>query len=191
MSGTFPTSPAPSSISRTSFTPTLISVAHSLKRQTRTRGSQRWSFTLSYPALRRATLAPLEAFLAAQRGQYSTFLFVPPIFGSSSGTVSGSVTVNGAHAAGVSSIAITGLTGTLKAGDFVKFDGHNKVYFLTADATSTLTIEPPLSDALTSGEAVTYTDVPVTCALASDTFGVTLNPGNLTEGFTVELVEAL
>lgn len=191
MSGTFPTSPEPASITRTSITPTLISVSHSLKRQVRARGVQQWSFTLKYPPQRRATMAPLEAFLAAQRGQYSTFTFVPPVFGSSSGTVSGTVTINGAHAAGVNSIAILGLTGALKAGDFVKFAGHNKVYMLTADATTTLTIEPPLYAALTTGEAVTYSNVPVTCALASDSHSATLNPGNLTDGFELQLVEAL
>ena len=191
MSGTYPTSPAPVSLTRNSLTPTLISVAHSLKRQVRTRGSQQWSFTLKYAPMRRATLAPLEAFLAAQRGQYSTFLFVPPILGSTSGSATGTVTINGAHAAGVNSIAILGLTGTLKAGDMIKFAGHSKVYFLTADATTTMTIEPPLLSALTTGEAVSYNSVPVTCALASDTLTMTLNPANLTDGFEVNLVEVI
>lgn len=191
MSGTYPTSPVPASVSRTSLTPTMISVAHSLKRQTRTRGSQQWSFSLSYPAQRRASVAPLEAFLAAQRGQYSTFIFVPPVYGSTSGSGAGTVTVNGAHSAGVSSIEISGLTGALKAGDFVKFAGHNKVYFLTADATTTLTIEPPLLAALSTGASVTYTDVPFTCALAADTFTAQLNPGNIVSGFDVQIVEVL
>lgn len=191
MSGNYPTTPAPASISRTSLTPTMISVAHSLKRQVRTRGSQQWSFTLAYPALRRASVAPLEAFLSAQRGQYSTFTFTPHVYGSTSGSATGTVTANGTHAAGVSSIAISGLTGTLKAGDFIKFAGHNKVYFLTADATTTLTIEPPLLAALSTGASVTYTDVPFTCALAADTFTAQLNPGDIVSGFDVQIVEVL
>jgi hypothetical protein len=191
MSGTFPTSPEPRSITRTSLTPTMISTAHSLKRQVRSRGPQQWSFRLAYTALKRATLAPLEAFLIAQRGQFSTFLFVPPVYGNSSGTVSGSVTVNGAHAAGATSIAVTGLTGTLKAGDVVKFAGHTKVYMLTADATTTMTIEPPLLSALVSAEAVTYNGVPFTVALVSDTLSATLNPGDLTEPFELNLIEVV
>lgn len=191
MSGTFPSSPVPSEITRTSLTPTLVSIAHSLKRQVRQRGSQRWAFSLQYPVLTRAAVAPLEAFLAAQRGQYSDFIFVPPVFGSTSGSASGAVTVNGAHTAGATSIAIAGLTGSLKGGDFVKFSGHNKTYILTADATTALTIEPPLYAAIAHGEGVSYNNVSVTCALASDSFSSTVAPGALVSGFSVELVEVL
>jgi hypothetical protein len=191
MSGTFPTTPEPRSITRSSLSPTLISVSHSLKRQVRSRGSQQWSFKLAYAPLKRATLAPLEAFLIAQRGQYSTFSFVPPVYGNSSGTVSGTVTVNGAHAAGATSVAISGLTGTLKGGDFIKFAGHSKVYMLTADATATLTVEPPLSAALVTGEAVAYNGVTFTCALATDGLSATINPGDLTEALELVLVEVV
>ena len=191
MSGTFPTTPAPVSVTRTSVSPTLISVAHSLKRQVRSRGSQQWLFKLTYAPMRRATAAPLEAFLAAQRGQFSTFLFVPPVYGSSSGTPSGTVTVSGAYTAGSTSITIAGLTGTLKAGDFVKFAGHTKGYILTADATTTMTIEPPLYAALATGEAVTYSGVAFTCAVASDAFSSKLNPGNLTDSLEVSLIEVV
>lgn len=191
MSGIFPTTPAPAEIRRQSLTPTLISVAHSLKRQVRSRGSQRWSFALKYSAMKRTNMAILEAFLMAQRGQYSTFTFVPPVFGSTSGTATGTVTVSGAHTAGDNTIVITGMTGTLKAGDFIKFAGHNKIYMLTADATTLATIEPPLLSALANGEAVTYNSVPFTCALASDTFESTLTPAGIFPGFEVSLVEVI
>ncbi len=187
----YPTTPAPHSVTRSSFTPTLISVAHSLKRQVRARGAHRWSFVLKYKPMRRASAALLDAFLMAQRGQYVSFLFVPPVYGSSSGTVSGTVTVNGAHSAGVASVSITGLTGTLKAGDMIKFAGHTKVYMLTADGTTTLTIQPPLSSALVTAEAVTYNNVPVTVALASDSFDSTMTPANLTGEFEVALMEVV
>jgi hypothetical protein len=191
MSGTFPTSPEPSKMSIQSLTPTLISTAHSMQRQVRSKGSQRWSFVLSYAPMSRTNWAPLFAFLMAQRGQYSTFTFVPPVIGSSSGSVSGSVTVNGAHAAGVSTVAISGLTGTLKAGDFIKFASANKIYMLTADATTSMSLEPPLGVALATGAAVTYTSVPFTCAMGADVLASTFNPANITDGVELTLVEAL
>jgi hypothetical protein len=168
MAGTFPASPAPSSIKVGSHQPTLVSTAHSLKRQVRTRGVQRWSFELQFPPMTRAEFAPIFAHCVAQQGQFGTFSFVPHTVSSSRGTVSGSVTADGGAAAGASTVAITGLTGTLKAGDFVKFAGHAKVYMLTADATTSLSIEPPLLSAVASGEAVSYTDVAFTCALGAD-----------------------
>ena len=57
------------------------------------------------------------------------------------------------HAAGDTTIAIDGFAGDganrLRQGDFIKFNGHTKVYMVVADVTSssnasTVTIEPPL-----------------------------------------------
>jgi hypothetical protein len=51
------------------------------------------------------------------------------------------------------------MTGTLKAGDLVKF-AHSKVYMIVADVTAdgsneaTLTIEPPLREALADNALV-------------------------------------
>jgi hypothetical protein len=168
MAGTFPTSPAPSSIKVSSHQPTLVSMSHSMKRQVRTRGSQRWSFELQFPPMTRAEFAPIFAHVVKQQGQFGTFTFVPHTLSDSLGSVSGSVTANGAAAVGDSTVAISGLTGTLKAGDFVKFAGHDKAYMLTADATTSLSIEPALMSAVANGEAVTYSSVPFVCALASD-----------------------
>ena len=65
------------------------------------------------------------------------------------------------------------MTGTLKAGDFVKF-AHDKVYMVVADVTAdgsneaTLTIEPPLITALADDSSVTYDSVPFKVHLIND-----------------------
>jgi len=186
----FPTSPTASSIKITGISPTLTSVTHSLKRQARSRGGQRWLIEAGYPAMTRATFAPLWAFVNAQQGQYNTFTYKPPIYKDSSGSATGTLLVNGGDSAGDSSIACDGLTGTLKAGDFVKFASHDKVYTLTADATTSLAIEPPLMSAVADNEAVTYNDVPFTMAFVDDKQELSMGVDQLV-GFSIKLVEVV
>jgi len=163
----FPTTPKPRSIRVRSITPNLVSETHSLKRQVRQRGGHRWLIEATYPPMTRAQFAPLWAFIIAQKGQYSTFSYTPAEVSDSTGTATGTLTTSAASV-GASSVTVSGLTGTLKAGDFVKFSGHDKVYMLTADGSSSLAIEPPLTSAVSSSETVIYNAVPFTMALADD-----------------------
>lgn len=190
MSGSFPSTPVANSINISSITPTLVSLTHSLKRQARSRGGQRWTISATYAPLSRAEFAPIWAFAQQQRGQYGIFTYEPPIYKDTSGTATGTLLVNGGDSAGDSSIACDGLTGTLKAGDFIKFAGHDKVYTLTTDATTTLAIEPPLMSAVADNEAVTYNNVPFTMAFDADIQEM----GVSTAGFVsyqISLVEAV
>jgi len=89
----------------------------------------------------------------------------------------------------------------LKAGDYVKFASHTKVYMVVADVTAdgsneaTLTIEPPLLTALTDDSVVTYDNVPFTVHLTNDMqeFGVAGadNNGNLLYQFELDVEETL
>ena len=188
----YPTTPNPSSLKITGVSPTLTSITHSLKRQARSRGGQRWLVEAGYPAMTRATFAPLWAFANAQQGQYQTFEYIPPIYGDTSGTATGTLLVNNVsgYAAGDSSIVCDGLTGTLKAGDFIKFTGQDKVYTLTADGSTTLAIEPPLLSAVADNETVIYNDVPFTMAFADDSQEMSVGIEQLV-GFSVKLVEVV
>jgi hypothetical protein len=199
MSGSFPTSPAARSVKVSSFTPTLISVTHSLKRQVRRRGGQQWTLEVEFPPMTRDEFAPIYAFVVSQRGQYETFTYTPPLIGVARGAMGGTPLVNAVHAVGVTSIATDGWpnsTLVLKAGDFVKFAGHNKVYLVTANATTdgtgavTLTIEPPLNTALANNEAITVNGVPFTVALVSDVqaFGLEMGP---IYSFSLNMVEVV
>jgi hypothetical protein len=164
----FPQNPKSSSISITSISPTLISLTHSLKRQARRRGGQRWLIDVKYPPLSREEFAPIWAFSIAQQGQFKTFEYIPEIYNATSGTATGSIIADGTYTAGDSIISTTGLTGTLKAGDFIKFDGHDKVYMITIDGSTTLNIEPALIADVADLEAITYNDVPFKMAFTGD-----------------------
>ncbi|ANS03981.1 major capsid protein [uncultured Mediterranean phage uvDeep-CGR2-AD8-C175] len=117
------------------------------------------------------------AFIVKQRSGKENFTIVPPEIEDARGSETGSVLVNGAQSAGDNTIAMDGFAGDgagrLKAGDFIKFASHTKIYMVVADVTSssnaaTVTIEPPLIADITNDSAVTYDDVSFTVHLTGD-----------------------
>ena len=253
----FPTKTKPSGISITSISPTLVSLTHSLKRQVRRRGGQRWLIEASYPPLSRADFAPIWAFSIAQQGQFKTFKYIPEIYGSTSGEATDLIRAIGTYAAGDNTISMTAsvcsnplltdqasceatntwtprpklmdeytdlmdtypdfmdditmsytcsnplltdqasceATNTwtpnvveLKAGDFIKFGGHEKVYMLTQATDATLNIEPALIADVANGEAIIYNDVPFNVAFASDITNMSVATNNYVS-YSLKLVE--
>ena len=174
MSGTLPTSPEFNSIGFTSEQKTITSTTDSGKMFSTQIDGQRFSFTASYPTMTRETFSPVLAFIMKQRSQQNTFQVSLPDLKNAKGNVSGTVLVDGAHTAGDTTITVDAMTGSLLAGDFVKFANHSKVYMVVADVTAdgsndaTLTIEPPLRSNLANNEAVTYDGVQFTVRLSND-----------------------
>jgi hypothetical protein len=126
-----------------------------------------------------------------------TLQLVPPEVEDARGTASG--TPNGTASAGAISITLGGTgTGTLKAGDFIKFANHDKVYMVVADqsdiSTGSLTIEPPLTTAVSSSD-ITYDNVAFTVYLTNDIqeFGVVGadKDGNALYQFEFDVEESL
>ena len=209
MSGTFPATPAPRSIRFGSIQPTRISTSHSLKRYTRTLNAQRWAMTLDFSQLERDDLAPIWAFLVGQRGQYDTFQFVLPnplytprgagAIGSPSPSVNGNFGSPIATQTGRSIYTKQWQPSTtiLKAGDFLKFASHSKVYMAREDVASGSTglalipMEPAAVQELSDGDAIITSSVQFTVSLSQDGAGFGVQPGSILDLDTVELVEAL
>jgi hypothetical protein len=196
MAGTYPTTPEFASIGFSSEQATITSTTDSGKMFAVQVDGQRFKFSASYPPMNRSEFAPVYAFIMKQRSQKETFQIALPDLKNAKGDVSGTVTVSGSHSAGDTTIDITGITGTLKAGDFVKFGGHSKVYMVVEDATgdsstdATITIEPPLRSALSNAESVTYDGVQFTVRLTNDI--QQFNTGDLDlYRFEVDFIEAL
>lgn len=199
MSGALPTTAIPADVQFRSIQPARVSIAHSLKRQVRSTGAQRWAGRCTYGTLERAVFQPLWAFIVAQKGQYETFTLTLPGWTTPLGSWGGSPAVNGAVSAGAVSVAIDGLTagvtGIGKAGDFVKFSGHSKVYQLAADVNSngsgetTLTLTFGLLAALANNETLTVNDVPFTVALVEDQPEFPMRAPLQIEGFGFDWVE--
>ena len=174
MSGALPTTPVFNAMNFKDESNTLISISDSGRRFSRKIDNQRWKFTCKYVNLSRAEFAPILAFITKQRGAKETFTIIPPKISDALGSETTTISVNGIHAVGDNTIAIDGFNadsaGSLKAGDFLKFASHTKVYMVVADVTpssnaATVTIEPPLIEALANDSTVTYDDVTFTVYL--------------------------
>lgn len=196
MSGTYPTSPEFRSIGFSSEQKTITSTTDSGKMFSVQVDGQRFKFSATYPPMRRSDFAPVLAFIMKQRSQKETFQIALPDLKNAKGDVSGTVLVNGAHTAGDTTITVDAMTGTLKAGDFVKFGGDTKVYMVVSDATAdgsneaTLTIEPPLRSALADNASVTYDGVEFTVRLTNDIQQFNTDDLDLYK-FEVDFIEAL
>ena len=181
MSGAFPISSAKfESLGIRSIQNTIISKTVSGKKLARQIDNQRFGFTARIITAKRSDVyGELMAFIIKQRSGKENFTIIPPEVEDARGNVSGTVLVNGVHAVGDTTITVDAMTGTFKAGDFIKF-AHDKVYMVVADVTAdgsneaTVTIEPPLLVALANDSGVTYDNVPFTVHLTNDIqeFGV-------------------
>ena len=182
MSGAFPISTSKfQTLGIKSVQNTIISKSISGKKLARQIDNQRFSFTARIITAKRSDVyGELMAFIIKQRSGKENFTIIPPEVEDARGNVSGTVLVNGVHAVADTTITVDAMTGTLKAGDFIKFAGHSKVYMVVADVTAdgsneaTVTIEPPLITALANNEVVTYDNVAFTVHLTNDIqeFGV-------------------
>jgi len=188
MSGALPTSPEFNALSFQEEVNTLISVSDSGRRFARQIDNQRWKFTCRYVNLSRVEFAPIFAFITKQRGSKETFTITPPNLKNALGSETTTISVNGSHTAGDTTIAIDGFNadsaGSLKAGDFLKFASHTKVYQVVSDVTpssnaATVTIEPPLIEALANDSTVTYDAVPFTVYLTSGVQSYSMGINNL------------
>tara|TARA_B100000497_G_scaffold45409_1_gene52599 strand:- start:13634 stop:14242 length:609 start_codon:yes stop_codon:yes gene_type:complete len=191
------------SVNLSSNQKTLFSETDSGKTFRRQVQGQKFSFTVQYPPMKRSEFAPIMAFIMKQRARKEDFTITMPSYLNALGNESGTLLVDGVHAVADTTIAINGFAGDgagrLKAGDFIKF-AHSKVYMVVEDATSssnasTVTIEPPLREALANDSAVTYDGVPFTVHLASDVqeFATSENDGNgnLLFSYEFDVIESL
>ena len=206
MSGAFPISNSKfSTMGIKSIQNTIISKSDSGKKLARQIDGQRFAFTAKIITGKRSDIyGELMAFIMKQRSRKENFTIIPPEIEDARGNETGTVLVNGVHAVGDTTIAMDAFAsdgaGRFKAGDFIKFASHDKVYMVVSDVTSssnaaTVTIEPPLITALADNSEVTYDDVPFTvhltndvqefCAVGAD------KDGNLLYQFELDVEEAL
>ena len=199
MSGAFPISNAKfRTLGIKSMQDTIISKSVSGKKLARQIDNQRFAFTIEIITGKRSDVyGELMAFIIKQRSGKENFTIVPPEVEDARGTASG--TPNGTASAGATSITLGGTgTGTLKAGDMIKFASHDKVYMVVADqsdiSTGSLTIEPPLTTSITNSD-IQYDNVPFTVFLTNDVqeFGVVGSDkdGNLLYQYEFDVEEAL
>ena len=192
MSGTYPTTPIFSTVGFRSVNYNLSSQSISGRTQVRNIGGQRFEFSAQYTRMTRSEFAPILVFTMAQRGSAETFTIVLPQISSKSGDASGTILVNGAADIGATTVGVDGVTGTLKAGDMVKFANHSKVYMLTADRAGdgNISIQPALRVAVPNDNAVTFDSVPFTVRLNNDVQEFNLGSASLVD-YEIDMIEAV
>ena len=206
MSGAFPISSAGfETMGIQSVQNTIISKSLSGKKLSRQIDNQRFGFTAKIITGKRSDIyGELMGFIIKQRSGKENFTIIPPEVEDARGVETGTLAVNGSHTAGDNTIAIDGFAADtanrLKVGDFIKFNGHTKVYMVVADVTSssgaaTVTIEPPLISSLANDETVSYDNIPFTVHLTNDIqeFGVVGSDkdGNLLYQFEIDVEESI
>jgi len=200
MSGQFPTSPVPKDASIGSVQNTIVSVTTSGRVQTRQIDGQKFSITLDYPPMSRSNFAPIKAFIMKQRARLNTFTVIPPVVSNAQGVASGTISVDGAISSGATTCTIDGMaTSTndiLKAGDYFRFTGQDKVYMAVEDLDSdgtgsgTLTFEPPLRSDVADDVALIYDNVDFTVRISNDIQEYSIVTNDLYK-YQIDLIENL
>ncbi len=189
---TFPQSasdPEFDSVTMATNTPTVKSESLSGRRQVRQLGSQRWSMTLSYPRMTRASFMPIMATIMKLRGSYGTFTIMLPLLSNSQGNTGGTWTCS-AGASGSTAITLSGGTGSFTVGDIVRFSNHSKVYMIVGWSSNVMSVEPPLSTAVTTSTTIEYNNVKVTASLANDQQEFSVGTEGLFR-YEIDIIEAL
>lgn len=198
---TLPDNPKFREVSIKSVNPSIVTLSSSGRRQVKTQNAQFWSFTATYPPMKRSEWAPIAAFIQAQRGSRFAFnVKIEPYSNTQGALTTESVTIDGAHSAGDTSVALSSGSLTqpdaLKAGDFISFaPDHNKVYMVIEDVdfssgSATMNIEPGLQVDVSGGEGLVYNNVTWKVFLVEQDQEWTMSLGDMV-GYEVQFREAL
>jgi hypothetical protein len=200
MSGQFPTSPVAQDASIGSQQNTIVSVTTSGRVQTRQIDGQKFTITLDYAPMNRSKFAPIKAFIMKQRAKLNTFTIIPPVVSNAQGVASTVISTNASVSAGATTCTVDNMTtstnGILKAGDYFRFTGQDKVYMcvedLNADGSGegTLTFEPPLRTDVTDNTILIYDNVDFTVRLKNDIQEYSIVTNDLYK-YQIDLVENL
>ena len=195
---TFP-SIQPTSAQMRKINPTRVTTTLNGIEQRESSAGQYFALTLEFANLSQSEQRQIQGLFAETGGPVQTFDYqLPDFMGDSTGAYSGGIAMSLTYSAGTSTVLVNagGSVIDLKAGDLVKFTGHDKVYMLKADTVVSsgsnyiMQIDPPLRAGVTATTAVTHKNVTMKVRFASDNQEFDVDP-NLYANFSLELVEVL
>tara|TARA_R110002020_G_scaffold55192_2_gene153309 strand:- start:134 stop:799 length:666 start_codon:yes stop_codon:yes gene_type:complete len=199
----FPTTVKPTKISVSIEQPTLTSTTNALTTQRRTLGVHRIQLEYTYPPMDADEMQPFIGFFNAMQGQAKAFkLNVPKELINDSTHIADSTVKDVTTSYGVGSREVivdnfgNNLTTAIKAGNFIQFDNHDKIYVVAADGgshtdgTCRIRFEPGLLTAITSGESLNRfsDDIPLHAIFAKSTIEFDVNSA-LLYGFKINFIE--
>ena len=207
----FPTTVKPSKISVSIEQPTLTSTTNALTTQRRTLGAHRIQLEYTYPPMDADEMQPFIGFFNAMQGQTKAFkLNVPKELINDSTHIADTATHNvliengsphnSTGAVGQRVIRVdnfgNNLTTAIKAGNFIQFSNHDKIYVVAADGGSDgdgdclIRFEPGLLTAIAASHDLNNfdEDIPLHAIFASSTIEFDVNSA-LLYGFKINFVE--
>ena len=193
----FPSTPF-SNLTLTSNVPTLITRSLNGREERAQIATQFWSFSASFSNLTDTQRRQLLGFIMSKRGAYSSFTIeLPDTLDDSSGAYTGTITTTTATAGALSFTATVASNNTLilRSGDMIKFANHDKVYMVTADATSTgaggLTVSLfPAIRTTSNTVVVTHKTVPITVRFGSQEYSFQMAQ-ELFGSFDLDFIEVI
>lgn len=164
--------------------------------QARLLGPPRWSLQLVQPPnLTLANAGRWQALLMKLRGKVNRLAAFDPVRVAPAGTLRGSPTLTSSLAIGATSLAISGSTGTLLAGDLLQIGtgmGTSQLVMVVEDGThAAVTFEPPARVAFSSATAITWSRPLAYFRLVGESSSWSYGPaGRVVTGMSLDLVEA-
>lgn len=164
--------------------------------QGRLLGPPRWSMQLVQPAnLTLHDSGRWQAMVMKLRGKVNRLAAFDPVRIAPTGTLRGSPTLTSSLAIGATSLAISGTTGTLLAGDLLQIGtgiGTSQLIMVVEDCThAAVTFEPPARIAFSSATAITWSRPLCYFRLAGETSSWSYGPaGRVVTGMSLDLLEA-
>jgi len=195
----WPTTITPSSLQMSHYQPTLVTTSLNGNEQRAQIASHRWLLEATFSNLNETERRDLQAFLYETNGALNAFEFpLPGDLGDASSGYGGSLSTAASGSVGDTSIQMNGTASTniFKKGDVFRFDGENKTYMATADATTnvsgvvTVNFAPALQTAVSGSTDVTYSDVAVNVRFDGDSFAFNTNPTYYST-FNLKMIEVL
>ena len=145
-----------------------------------------WEAEITLPRLNHAEARAVEAFIVGLKGRSGTFTFGHPLHNSTA-----TATTSGTTAIRSETLTTTSGASAISAGTY--FQAGDYLYIVTADKSAgagTLSFQPPLRTALSSGTALDFTLPKSTWRLASNDIGWSTDVASHYE-FTFACNEAL
>jgi hypothetical protein len=159
-------------------------------------GPPRWSLQLVQPPnLTLADAGRWQGMLLKLRGKVNRLAAFDPVRVAPAGTLRGTLTTTGSLAIGVTTMAISGGTGTLLAGDLLQLGtglGTSQLVMVVDNGThAAVTFEPPTRIAFTAGTAITWSRPLGYFRLLGESSNWTYGPaGRVVTGMSLDLLEA-
>lgn len=146
----------------------------------------RWEAEVSLPPLSYAESRSVEAFIVGLKGREGTFTFGNPLH-----TSTATATTSGTTAIRAEALTTTAGGSAVTAGTYFQLGTY--LYMVTSDKASgagTLNFQPPLREAIASGQLCDFTLPKSLWRMASNDVGWSVNEASM-YGFSFACVEAL